>query len=305
MVAESTVDRSAESRPQDPLLEAFHPSVRRWFEQRLGEPTPPQRGGWPAIRAGENVLIAAPTGSGKTLAAFLCAIDGLLALGSALPDETRVLYISPLKALAVDIQKNLTQPLDEIRAAWPQLPEIRTLVRTGDTPAKARASMLRRPPHVLATTPESLYILLTSEGGRRLLRNVRTVIVDEIHALVRDKRGAHLALSLERLEALCGASVPVQRIGLSATQKPIEDIGNFLVGSGRACTVVDAGHLRKLDLSIEIPPSPLAAVCSSSSIPESSPSESQRAWDPGSAPSRSHVTTAAYRLHEGAMPKNG
>jgi ATP-dependent Lhr-like helicase len=236
--------------------------VRRWFEERLGEPTPPQQSGWPAIRAGENVLIAAPTGSGKTLAAFLCAIDNLFSMGSSLPDETRVLYVSPLKALAVDIQKNLTQPLVEIRAASPELPEIRTLVRTGDTPAKARASMLRRPPHVLATTPESLYILLTSDGGRRLLRSVRTVIVDEIHALVRDKRGSHLALSLERLEALCASSAPVQRIGLSATQKPIEDIGNFLVGSGRACTVVDGGHLRTLDLAIELPPSPLAAVCS-------------------------------------------
>src|SRR5580692_4896108 len=168
MVAETTVERSAESRPRDPLLSAFQPAVRRWFEQRLGEPTPPQRGGWPPIRAGENVLIAAPTGSGKTLAAFLCAIDGLLSMGSALPDETRVLYISPLKALAVDIQKNLMQPLGEIRAASPHLPEIRALVRTGDTPAQARASMLRRPPHVLATTPESLYILLTSDGGRRL-----------------------------------------------------------------------------------------------------------------------------------------
>jgi ATP-dependent Lhr-like helicase len=208
------------------------------------------------------VLIAAPTGSGKTLAAFLCAIDGLLSMGSALPDETRVLYISPLKALAVDIQKNLMQPLGEIRAASPHLPEIRALVRTGDTPAQARASMLRRPPHVLATTPESLYILLTSDGGRRLLRTVRTIIVDEIHALVRDKRGSHLALSLERLEALCGASAPVQRIGLSATQKPIEDIGSFLVGSGRTCTIVDSGHLRRLDLAIEVPPSPLTAVCS-------------------------------------------
>src|SRR5580658_2389647 len=247
-------ERTAGVGPRESVLSSFHPSVRTWFEERLGEPTAPQQGGWPALRAGDNVLIAAPTGSGKTLAAFLCAIDALLSMGSALPNETRVLYVSPLKALAVDIQKNLMQPLGEIRATSPELPEIRTLVRTGDTPAKARASMLRRPPHVLATTPESLYILLTSEGGRRLLRNVRTVIVDEIHALVRDKRGAHLALSLERLEALCGASVPLQRIGLSATQKPIEDIGNFLVGSGRACTVVDAGHLRKLDLSIEIPP---------------------------------------------------
>jgi ATP-dependent Lhr-like helicase len=244
------------------LPASFHPAVRGWFASRLGTPTPPQRDGWPAIRAGQNVLIAAPTGSGKTLAAFLCAIDGLLSSGAALPDETRVLYVSPLKALAVDIQKNLTRPLEEIRAASPELPEIRTLVRTGDTPAKARASMLRRPPHVLATTPESLYILLTSEGGRRLLATVRTVIVDEIHALVRDKRGSHLALSLERLEALCAPRGPVQRIGLSATQKPIEDIGNFLVGSGRTCTIVDSGHLRALDLSIEVPPSPLSAVCS-------------------------------------------
>jgi ATP-dependent Lhr-like helicase len=251
-----------ERRPQDALLSSFHPAVRRWFSESLGEPTPPQREGWPAIKAGLNTLIAAPTGSGKTLAAFLCAIDGLLTSGQALPDETSILYVSPLKALAVDIQKNLMRPLDEIRAKSPELPEIRTLVRTGDTPAKARASMLRRPPHVLATTPESLYILLTSEGGRRILATVRTVIVDEIHALVRDKRGSHLALSLERLEALCAARLPLQRIGLSATQKPIEDIANFLVGSGRTCTLVDSGHLRKLDLSIEVPPSPLGAVCS-------------------------------------------
>jgi ATP-dependent Lhr-like helicase len=255
-------ERTAGVGPRESVLSSFHPSVRTWFEERLGEPTAPQQGGWPALRAGDNVLIAAPTGSGKTLAAFLCAIDALLSMGSALPNETRVLYVSPLKALAVDIQKNLMQPLGEIRATSPELPEIRTLVRTGDTPAKARASMLRRPPHVLATTPESLYILLTSDGGRRLLRTVRTVIIDEIHALVRDKRGSHLALSLERLEALCGASSPVQRIGLSATQKPIEDIGSFLVGSGRTCTVVDSGHLRPLDLAIEVPPSPLAAVCS-------------------------------------------
>jgi ATP-dependent Lhr-like helicase len=252
---------TTESQASDGVLSSFHPAVRRWFEERLGEPTAPQREGWPAIRAGANTLIAAPTGSGKTLAAFLCAIDELFSVGPSLPDETRILYISPLKALAVDIQKNLTQPLGEIRAACPELPEVRALVRTGDTPAKARASMLRRPPHVLATTPESLYILLTSEGGRRILRTVKTVIVDEIHALVRDKRGSHLALSLERLEALCGAR-PLQRIGLSATQKPIEDIGSFLVGAGRECTIVDSGHLRQLDLAIEVPPSPLSAVCS-------------------------------------------
>jgi ATP-dependent Lhr-like helicase len=178
-------------------LASFHPAVARWFRERLGEPTAPQREGWPAIRAGENTLIAAPTGSGKTLAAFLSAIDALLSC-EVLPDETRVLYVSPLKALASDVQKNLDGPLAEIRAACPDLPDVRVLVRTGDTPAKARASMLRRPPHILVTTPESLYILLTSEGGRRILRTVKTVIVDEIHALARDKRGSHLALSLGR-----------------------------------------------------------------------------------------------------------
>jgi ATP-dependent Lhr-like helicase len=242
-------------------LESFHPAVARWFRERLGEPTAPQREGWPAIRAGENTLIAAPTGSGKTLAAFLSAIDGLLRC-QALPDETRVLYVSPLKALASDVQKNLELPLAEIRAGCPGLPDVRVLVRTGDTPAKARASMLRRPPHILVTTPESLYILLTSEGGRRILRTVKTVIVDEIHALARDKRGSHLALSLERLEALCAAQAPLQRIGLSATQKPLADVGHFLVGAGRECTLIDTGHLRELDLAVEVPPSPLAAVCS-------------------------------------------
>src|SRR4051794_3173373 len=185
------------------MLTAFHPTIQRWFAEKLGEPTDPQREGWPAIRAGRNTLIAAPTGSGKTLAAFLSAIDSLLQEGDALSDETRVLYISPLKALASDVQKNLERPLAEIRAVDPALPEVRVLVRTGDTPAKTRASMLKKPPHILVTTPESLYILLTSEGGRRVLRTVRTVIVDEIHAMLRDKRGSHLALSLERLEALC------------------------------------------------------------------------------------------------------
>jgi ATP-dependent Lhr-like helicase len=211
-------------------------------------------------------LIAAPTGSGKTLAAFLSAIDELIAEGDTLPGETRVLYVSPLKALASDIQKNLSGPLDAIHAIDPTLPEVRALVRTGDTEAKARIAMTKRPPHILVTTPESLYILLTSDGGRRMLRTVRTVIVDEIHALARDKRGSHLALSLERLEALCAdyqgpGAKPVQRIGLSATQKPLSDVGKFLVGEGRRCELVDTGHLRKLDLAIEVPPSPLSAVC--------------------------------------------
>ncbi len=226
------------------------------------EPTAAQTEGWEHIRAGRHTLIAAPTGSGKTLAAFLCALDALFSEGAALPDETRVLYVSPLKALATDIQKNLEAPLAAIRELDPSLPELRALVRTGDTDPKARAGMSRRPPHLLVTTPESLYILLTSAGGRRILSTVKTVIVDEIHQLCRDKRGSHLALSLERLEALAAPDGGLQRIGLSATQKPIEDVAKFLVGVGRDCATVDAGHRRALDLAIELPPSPLSAVCS-------------------------------------------
>src|SRR3954470_17292517 len=168
----------------------FHPAVQRWFGDRLGAPTAPPREGWPLIHEGRNVLIAAPTGSGKTLAAFLSALDGLLQQGSALPDETRVLYVSPLRALSNDVQKNLQGPLAEIRGLDPSLPEVRVLVRTGDTPQSERAAMTKRPPHILVTTPESLYLLLTSDGGRAILRTVTTVIVDEIHALVRDKRGS-------------------------------------------------------------------------------------------------------------------
>ncbi len=241
-------------------LAAFHPAVQRWFTERLGEPTAPQREGWPLIREGRNVLIAAPTGSGKTLAAFLSAIDSLLQKGSDLTDETSVLYVSPLRALSNDVQKNLQGPLAEIRAADESLPEVRVQVRTGDTPSGQRTAMAKRPPHILVTTPESLYLLLTSDSGRRMLATVRTVIVDEIHALVRDKRGSHLALSLERLEALTGH--PLQRVGLSATQKPLEDVARFLAGTGRTCDLVDAGTFRDLDLGIEVPPSPLATVCS-------------------------------------------
>jgi ATP-dependent Lhr-like helicase len=241
-------------------LESFHPAVSEWFATRLGDPTAPQREGWPPIREGRHTLIAAPTGSGKTLAAFLSAIDSLIRQGSALADTTQVLYVSPLRALSNDVQKNLAGPLAEIRAIDPSIPEIRVQVRTGDTPPKERAAMTRRPPHILVTTPESLYLLLTSDGGRAMLRTVSTVIVDEIHALVRDKRGSHLALSLERLDALAGREI--QRVGLSATQKPLEDVGRFLVGEGRECTLVDAGTFRELDLGIEIPPSPLATVCS-------------------------------------------
>src|SRR5881398_528696 len=252
-------------------LPGFHPAIERWFEARFREPTDPQRRAWPLIQAGRNALIAAPTGSGKTFAAFLAAIDALLRQGldGTLGDGTQVVYVSPLKALSNDVQKNLAEPLAEIRRTLAALclpdVEIRTLVRTGDTPAPARQEMVRRPPHILVTTPESLYIILTSERAREMLRGVRTVIVDEIHAVARDKRGSHLALTLERLEHL--AARPLQRIGLSATQKPIDEIAQFLVGIQRAPSpqplapaVIDSGHARALDLAIEIPSSPLEAV---------------------------------------------
>ena len=240
-------------------MKGFHPVVAQWFRERLGEPTPPQARGWPLVATGRHTLIAAPTGSGKTLAAFLWAIDGLLRQGADLRDETQVVYVSPLKALSNDIQKNLQAPLAEIRALDPSLPEVRALVRTGDTPPGERTRMARTPPHILVTTPESLYILLASDSGRAMLRTTRCVIVDEIHALVGNKRGSHLALTLERLEALAG---PLQRIGCSATQKPLDEIGHFLVGPGRDCATVDIGHRRSLDLAVEVPPSPLSAVCS-------------------------------------------
>ena len=245
-------------------LSGFHPTIARWFAERLGEPTPAQVAGWPAIRAGRHVLISAPTGSGKTLAAFLSALDGLLKEGAALADETRVLYVSPLKALGNDVQKNLAAPLAELRERDASLPEVRVLVRSGDTPQSERAGMTRRPPHVLVTTPESLYILLTSEGGRRLLATVRTVIVDEIHAVLGDKRGAHLALSLERLAGLVERAQgrEPQRIGLSATQKPLSAVADFLGGTGRSVETIDKGTFRELDLALELPPSPLEPVCS-------------------------------------------
>lgn len=248
-------------------LPEFHPAVGNWFSQALGEPTPPQVQGWPAIRRGQHTLIAAPTGSGKTLAAFLCAIDDLVKSGleQGLSDQVHVLYVSPLKALSNDIEKNLQQPLEGIQAELERLGfpavDIRTAVRTGDTKASARARMTKKPPHIFVTTPESLYILLTSEGGRRMLKQTRTVIVDEIHALVRDKRGSHLALSLERLEEL--TEQPLTRIGLSATQRPIETVAEFLVGGSDAqCEIVDVGHQRELDIAIEVPSSPLETVMS-------------------------------------------
>ncbi|MDF2780517.1 MAG: box helicase domain protein, partial [Geminicoccaceae bacterium] len=250
----------------------FHPAVAAWFDASFRAPTAAQAEAWPAIQAGRHTLIAAPTGSGKTLAAFLAAIDALLRQGLAggLRDETQVVYVSPLKALSNDIQRNLEAPLAGIRAALRAqvLPdvEIRTWVRTGDTPPAERGRMARTPPHIVVTTPESLYILLGSESGRRMLKTTRTVIVDEIHALAPNKRGAHLALSLERLAALAGERL--LRIGLSATQKPIEATARFLVGAGidgapgADCTIIDTGHGRARDLALEVPSSPLEAVMS-------------------------------------------
>jgi ATP-dependent Lhr-like helicase len=255
------------SLPVPPSLAWAHPLVRDWFAQRFGTPTEPQEQGWPHILAGRTTLISAPTGSGKTLAAFLTCIDRLVrkALAGDLQNRTEVLYVSPLKALGNDIQKNLEVPLGEILQMAGErgllMPEIRTAVRTGDTLMQERREMLKRPPHILVTTPESMYILLTAEKSRAILRDVETVIVDEIHAVADDKRGAHLTLSLERLEVLANRK-PV-RIGLSATQKPIEQVAHFLTGSGRPDSViVNIGHRRTLDLGVEVPSSPLGPVAS-------------------------------------------
>ncbi|MGD0792752.1 MAG: DEAD/DEAH box helicase [Terriglobales bacterium] len=255
-----------------PSLAWAHPLVQEWFTARFSTPTEPQEQGWPHILAGHTTLISAPTGSGKTLAAFLACINRLVckALAGELRDHTEVLYVSPLKALGNDIQKNLEVPLGEILQMAGErgllMPEIRTAVRTGDTLMKDRRAMLKRPPHILVTTPESFYILLTAEKSRAILRDVETVIVDEIHAVADDKRGVHLALSLERLEALTYR--PPVRIGLSATQKPIEEVAHFLAGSSdpqkaRAVPViVNIGHKRTLDLGVEVPSSELGPVAS-------------------------------------------
>src|SRR5580692_6084238 len=248
-------------------LEWAYPVVQEWFANRFGAATEPQEQGWPHILDRRTTLISAPTGSGKTLAAFLTCIDRLVrkAIAGDLIDATQVLYVSPLKALGNDIQKNLEQPLAEILqlagARGLLMPEIRTAVRTGDTLMKDRRLMLRRPPHILVTTPESLYILLTAEKSREILKTVETVIVDEIHAIADDKRGAHLALSLERLEAL--TDKPPVRIGLSATQKPIELVAQFLAGSGRPDPViVQIGHQRTVDIAVEVPRSELGPIAS-------------------------------------------
>ena len=258
-------------------MSLLHPAVRAWFERRFPEgPTPAQAEGWPHISARESTLIAAPTGSGKTLAGFMIAIDELYraaASGQPVEGVTQVVYVSPLKALAVDVHQNLEIPLREIAAVAAELgmpaPALTVEVRTGDTPPSARAAMLRRPPNFLVTTPESLYLLVTAQRSRAALGAVRTVIVDEIHAVARDKRGSHLALTLERLAGICAQ--PPMRVGLSATQRPIETIARLLVGAGPGredgggrpiCAIVDVGHQRPLDIAIELPEEELAAVAS-------------------------------------------
>src|SRR5438128_3502793 len=290
-------------------LDNFHSVIRRWFSETLGDPTPAQVQGWAAIREQRHTLIAAPTGSGKTLAAFLTALNDLFEEGlkAPLPDEVRIVYVSPLKALSADIHKNLAEPRKGIRRIAEEMgidaPRITAAVRTGDTTQSERASMLRTPPHILVTTPESLYLLLTAERSREMLRTARMVIVDEIHAVIGTRRGAHLALTLERLQQV--VSLPLHRVGLSATQNPIEAVAKYLVGCpssgpkpalsvaegghllpasgakdldrqslscgsgrgwreapGEGCTIIDEGHRRAMDLSLEMPRSPLETVMS-------------------------------------------
>ncbi|MGH2950407.1 MAG: DEAD/DEAH box helicase, partial [Solirubrobacteraceae bacterium] len=223
-------------------LSAFTPQVREWFGRAFAAPTPAQEQAWPAIATGEHTLISAPTGSGKTLAAFLWALDRLVADPTA--DRTRLVYVSPLKALSYDVEKNLRAPLRGIGA------DVKVATRTGDTPQRERQAMVRHPPDILITTPESLYLMLTSQAAK-IFDGAEQVIVDEIHAVAQTKRGAHLALTLERLAEAAGRDV--QRIGLSATQNPLDEVGRFLVGPKRRCTVVDTGVRKPLDLQIHVP----------------------------------------------------
>ncbi|HEX2717438.1 MAG TPA: DEAD/DEAH box helicase, partial [Gemmatimonadaceae bacterium] len=257
----------ARRKRPDKALAPFHPIVREWFVETLGAASDPQRLGWPAIARGEHTLVLAPTGTGKTLAAFLWELNALVEQGlhGPLPNGIHALYVSPLKALGNDVQRNLERPLAELKArfekAGEKFPEVRVAVRTGDTPSRERARMLRKAPHILITTPESLHILLTSVRGRGMFSTLRTVIVDEIHAMAGGKRGAHLALSLERLERL--TEQPAQRIGLSATQRPLDEIARFLGGCGvreaetepsfRPVTIVDCGLVKTLETEISSP----------------------------------------------------
>src|SRR4051812_11688161 len=246
-------------------LTPFHPVLQRWFSEAIGTPTTVQLRGWEAIRERRHTLIAAPTGSGKTLAAFLTALDDLYveSLTNPLPDEVRVVYVSPLKALSADIHKNLAEPRRGIRRIAEEMgldaPRITAAVRTGDTTASERAAMLRKPPHILVTTPESLYLLLTAERSREMLRTARTVIVDEIHAVIGTRRGAHLAITLERLQQV--AAQPLLRLGLSATQKPIEEVAKYLAAN-LPVKIIDEGHRRTIDLALEIPRSEVETVMS-------------------------------------------
>ena len=255
--------QSPHSGPHSGSHSGFHPVVKKWFDTEFDKPTDVQNGAWKAIAEKQNVLVAAPTGSGKTLAAFLGAISDLVELSrtQTLEDKVYVLYISPLKALSNDIERNLQAPLQGIEHLLSENGEapsgIRALVRTGDTSQGDRQKMRRKPPQILVTTPESLYLLLTSVSGRDMLRDTGTLIVDEIHAVAGNKRGSHLSLSLARLDALC--QKPPIRIGLSATQKPISLIADYLCG-GQPCEIVDTGHKREWDLQLEVPESPLSAV---------------------------------------------